>query len=485
MRACYVKSKDYLPFRRCLIVVRHLRFGRVGIGRLAVLGAAFCVTIVVVALVPHAGLIYELPAQRVALETTASLITLLAGFLILGRLRRNARINELALVAALAVIALSNILFGMLPMLTGSAIANPGVWAAIIGGSAGSLLFAVAAFVPRAGLRRPRQAQGLAAMGVLGILVLAVILSRVFGSGLPSAITPSAGPHADYDPVANPALAVVQITAAVLTVMAAAGYLRRSEGRGEEFSGWLAVAAVFAAASHVSDALYPAIYLPRVSLGDIFRFCFYVVLLAGLVREIWSYWQTLVSATLAEERRRIACDLHDGLSQELAFLTRNLSGLQGTADEETLRQLRVSVDRARLASRQAIDRVAAPARPAIADALTDAVGEVAERFGLNLELDLASGIGMAPARADALVRIACEALTNVARHSGSRQVSLVLRRDGGRVRLRVRDSGRGFDPAACRGGFGLRSMRDRARSVGGDLRINSQPGSGSQVEATL
>ncbi len=370
-------------------------------------------------------------------------------------------------------------------MLGGAATASATVWAAIIGRLAGSLMFAVASFLPRTILRRPRRAEGLAAVGVVGILVLTAVLSRLLGAGLPQVITPSAGPHIPSGLHVNAALAVVQIAAAVLAVTAAAGYLRRSEQLGDEFSGWLAIAAVFAAAAHGTYALYPSIYAPQVSLGDIFCLCFYGVLLIGSMREIWSYWHTLVMVTAAEERRRIACDLHDGLSQELAYLTRNLSGLQGTADEKTLRELRVSVDRARLASRQAIDRVAVPARPAIADALTDAAGEVAERFGLNLELDLASGIGMAPARADALVGIACEALTNVARHSGSRQVSLVLRRDGGRVRLRVRDSGRGFDAAACRGGFGLRSMRDRARSVGGDLRISSEPGSGSQVEATL
>jgi signal transduction histidine kinase len=423
--------------------------------------------------------------QQVALETTASLVTLLAGFLAFGRLRRNSRLDELALVAALAVIALSNVLFVMLPMLLGSATVNPAVWAAIIGWLVGTLLFAVAAFVPRVRLRRPRRAQGLAAIGVLGILVLTTVLPRVFGSGPARAITPSAGPHTHYALHVNTALAVVQILAAVLAVTAAAGYLRRFERLGDEFSGWLATAAIFAAASHVGYAFYPTIYSPQVSLGDIFRSCFYVVLLTGSMREIWSFWHTMASAALAEERRRIARDLHDGLSQELAYLGRNLSGLQGTAAEETLHQLQVSVGRAWLASRQAIDMIAAPSRPVIADALTEAAGEVADRFGLNLELDLASGIGMAPARADALVRIACEALTNVARHSGSRQVSLVLRRYGGRVRMRVRDSGHGFDTTVCRGGFGLTSMRDRARSVGGEIRISSQPGAGSQVEATL
>ena len=430
-------------------------------------------TTVVVALVPHVGLIYGQPAQQVALQTAASLITLLAGFLVLGRLRRNSRRNELVLVTALAVIVASNVLFVMLPVFMGPATANMAIWAAIIGRLAGSLLFAVAAFVPRVALLRPRRAERLAAAAIVGILALAVAIPHAFGAG----------------PQVNAGLAALQITAAVLSVTAATGYLRHSEQLGDEFSSWLAIAAVFAAAAHVNYAIYPSVYPPQLSLGDIFIFCFYVVLLIGSMREIWSYWQTLVSVSVAEERQRIACDLHDGLSQELAYLTRNLSGLQGVTDETTLRQLRGSVDRARLASRQAIHRVAAPARPEVADALAEAAAGVAERLGLDLDLDLdldlASGVGLAPAQADALVQIACEALTNVARHSGSRQAHLVLRRDGGRVHLLVRDPGRGFDTAASRPGFGLRSMQARARAVGGELRVTSAPGAGSLVEATL
>jgi signal transduction histidine kinase len=443
------------------------------------------VTTVVVALIPDADLIYGLPAQQVALQTAASLTTLLAGFLVIGRLRRNSRRNELVLVTALAAIAASNVLFVMLPMLMGPATANTAVWAAMIGRLAGSLLFAVAAFVPRVGLLHPRRTERLAAAGVLGVLALAIAIPRTFGAGLPQVMTMSAGAHSHRGLHVNAALAVVQIAAAVLSVTAAAGYLRRSEQLGDEYSSWLAIAAVVAAAAHVNYAIYPSVYPPQLSLGDIFMFCFYVVLLIGSMREIWSYWQTLVSVSVAEERQRIACDLHDGLSQELAYLTRNLSGLQGTADETTLRQLRVSVDRARLASRQAIHRVAAPARPEVADALAEAAAGVAERLGLDLELDLASGVGLAPAQADALVQIACEALTNVARHSGSRQAHLVLRRDRGRVRLMVRDPGRGFDTGASRPGFGLRSMQARARAVGGELRVSSAPGAGSLVEATL
>jgi len=437
-------------------------------------------------LVPHVGLVYGLPAQQVALETAASLATLLTGFLVFGRLQRSSGLNELVLVAALAVITLSSTIFVMLPLLTGSAATNATIWSAIIGRTVGGLLFAVAAFVPRVPLRRLRRALWLTALGVLGVVLLTAVLPRAFGSLLPQAITPpSPGRHVGYGLHGYPVLAGAQVVAAVLAALAAIGFLRRSERLGDEFSGWLAIAAIFAAASHLAYAPYPMIHSPQVTLGDIFRFCFYVALLIGSLREIRYYWHTLASMIVAEERRRIARDLHDGLSQELAYLTRNLSGLRGAADEKTLRRLQVSVERARYASRQAVDRVAARDRGAVADALTEAAGEVAERFGLDLDLDLAPDIGMAPARADALVGIACEALTNAARHSGSRKVSLILRRDGDRVRMRVRDSGQGFDTAACGGGFGLTSMRDRARSVGGELHISSEPGTGSQVEATL
>jgi signal transduction histidine kinase len=453
--------------------------------RLAVLAVVLTATTVIVALIPRADLFYGPSVQQVVLETTASLFSLLAAFLIIIRVRRNSCRSELVLATALAVIALSNVLFVMLPELIGPATANAAQWAAVIGRLSGSMLFALAAFVPPGALLRPRRAEAVAAVSAFGVVLLAAAIPHALGSDVPQAVTPPGVPGVSFGLHVAPALAVAQTVAAVLAITAAAHYLRRSQELGDEFSGWLAAAAVFAAAAHANYSLFPSVYPPMVSLGDIFSFCCYAVLLLASMREIRSHWHTLVTATLAEERQRIACDLHDGLSQELAYLTRNLSGLQGSADEKTLRQLRYSVDRARLASRRAVSRVVAPAHPEIADALTEAACEVAERFDLDLELDLAPGIGMAPERTDALVGIAREALTNAARHSGSRQVSLSLCRAGGRVLMRVRDSGRGFDPASPRGGFGVTSMRHRARSVGGDVRISSRPGVGSEVEAAL
>ena len=188
---------------------------------------------------------------------------------------------------------------------------------------------------------------------------------------------------------------------------------------------------------------------------------------------------------MLEERRRIARNLHDGLAQELAYLLRNLNSLDGPVDREMGTRLRQAAERAQLEVRLAIDSLAAPHSQSVDVAIAQAVSEVAARDHIKLELDVVPGIQLPATRAEALVRIACEAVGNAARHSGDRRVSLSLRREGSRVRLWVSDQGSGFDSAVPADGFGLISMRDRASSVGGDLRISSVPGHGTEVEATL
>ena len=129
--------------------------------------------------------------------------------------------------------------------------------------------------------------------------------------------------------------------------------------------------------------------------------------------------------------------------------------------------------------------MAAPSGQPFEVALAEAVTDVAERYHVELDLDLTCDIRLSAARREALVRIACEAVTNAARHSGADLVNLGLERDGSGVRLWVSDKGHGFDTAAPGGGFGLTSMRERAHSVGGELLVSSAPGHGSQVEVAI
>lgn len=89
------------------------------------------------------------------------------------------------------------------------------------------------------------------------------------------------------------------------------------------------------------------------------------------------------------------------------------------------------------------------------------------------------------ARVPVLLVCAVSGAITAAGHSGTVRVSLSLRRRESRVRLCVTDDGTGFDPAAPVDGFGFTSMRERASSVRGDLRISSVPGRNTEVEAMM
>jgi signal transduction histidine kinase len=453
---------------------------------LAVSAVSAAVTLTA-ALLPQLDFVYHRPSLHVALETAAPLIALLAGFLVFGRFLRRARLAELTLTCSLGALALSELAFVTGPALVEHVSQDLSVWAALAGRAFGAALFAVAAFVPRRRLHRPRFALAAAATATAATLLLIAILAVSFGGRLPDVPIAATAEGLRARPNLHPdaVLLASEVTVAVIYGLAAAGFLRRSERFRDEFFGWLAIAAVLAAASHVNYVLYPSLYSQFVSLGDAFRLCFYAVLLAGSTREIRSYWRALSEAAVLEERRRIARDLHDGLAQELAYLLRNLESLDGMVSKDIKARLRRAAERAQHEARLAINTLAAPRRQPVNVAIAEAVSEVAARHHIKLELDVVPGIRLPEPRAEAVVRIACEAVRNAARHSGAGRVSLSLQRQGSRVRLRVTDTGRGFDPAVPPDGFGLTSMREHASSAGGHLRISSVPGHGTEVEVTL
>ena len=81
------------------------------------------------------------------------------------------------------------------------------------------------------------------------------------------------------------------------------------------------------------------------------------------------------------------------------------------------------------------------------------------------------------------IRIAQEALSNVARHSQANTVEVLLSQVGGEMRLAISDNGQGFDGSAEGRGLGLRSMRERVQALGGDVEVTSAAGQGTTVLA--
>jgi signal transduction histidine kinase len=157
-------------------------------------------------------------------------------------------------------------------------------------------------------------------------------------------------------------------------------------------------------------------------------------------------------------------------------------------DDDLLHRIRAAAERASLESRQVIAALATPADEPLEAVVERVAHEAAARHGADVELDVARGMQLDPARTEALVRITGEAVANAARHSGVGLVRVVVDWRRGRPCLHVIDRGVGFDDtpgSGTAGKFGLTSMRERAGSVGADFRIVSRPGSGTRVEVSF
>jgi signal transduction histidine kinase len=253
---------------------------------------------------------------------------------------------------------------------------------------------------------------------------------------------------------------------------------------------WLAVAAALRVFAGIDYAFSPSLDRGWVYTGDAFRIGFYIALLAGAAGEVGRYWQASREAAVLDERRRIARDLHDGLSQELAFIVRRAKrALEGKARPADTVQIAHAAERALDESRRVIATLTRPLDEPLDVVLSEAVKGVADRVGVTVALALDPGVHVSAEAREALVRIAREAVTNAARHGDAGLVRVELENGTG-LRLRIVDDGRGFDAAATarqtsRGGFGLVSMSERAQAVGGVLHVASERGAGTTVEVEL
>ncbi len=206
-----------------------------------------------------------------------------------------------------------------------------------------------------------------------------------------------------------------------------------------------------------------------------------------------------------EERRLVAYDLHDGLIQLLVGVRLHLNNyllLRDRAPDEAQAALEQAVQELQQAIREG-RRLIQGLRPTVLDdlGLAVAVREMAEgmarEHGWQLTLELEVPRRLSFAVETTAYRIVQEALSNVRKHAQARQVLVRLWVEGERLFGLVRDDGQGFDleglesvqarPTAQRAGsgIGLRSMRERARLLGGVWRIESRPGQGTSVRFWL
>lgn len=208
------------------------------------------------------------------------------------------------------------------------------------------------------------------------------------------------------------------------------------------------------------------------------------------------------SARLArvEERTRIAREIHDTLAQGLTAIALDIEGGLHHLEGDPARA-RGRLERALTTTRDSLQEARRSVQdlrtlPLVGTPLPQALAALARAFtsehGVRVNVRTrGAAVASLPLRVEAeLYRIAQEALTNVLRHAAATEVLITLRVDPRGITLAIRDDGAGFVPAAVRretsaGGFGLTGMRERARLLGGQLRIASRLEHGTTVRALL
>jgi signal transduction histidine kinase/ligand-binding sensor domain-containing protein len=232
---------------------------------------------------------------------------------------------------------------------------------------------------------------------------------------------------------------------------------------------------------------------------------FYTLCVAGLALLAWQLYALRLRqvrarfAAVLQERNRIARELHDNLAQEILGVSVQL--------EIVTRLLNSSPD----AARSHLDRARSLVRSSMAEArryvwdlrsqslddrdLPAALAEMTRRLtaesGVHTQFEVGGTLRPLPKQVENnLLRIGQEAVNNAVRHAGANNISVRLVFDATSVRLNVKDDGRGFDPEAsgsngAGGHFGILGMRERAREMGGEVRVGSRPGEGCEVEVNV
>lgn len=366
--------------------------------------------------------------------------------------------------------------------------------------------------VPRPRLLALTPAIVLAAVALL-LTPLRDLLPPLIGSdGIEALLALTGAPTGAPDTTSRlPGITTLELAGVAMTVvlMIGAAVLFRTSfaRRGRESEAYLAVGLVIAAFAELQHAFYPSTYAGLVTASDVLRLLSYGILVLGIVAEQREDLRELREAYAAldrlrvteaeraalEERHRLAREIHDGLAQQLWFTKLKFERLSGSLDEESrplASEVGQSLDAAIVEARSAMVtmRSSLEADLPLVDMLGRAVDDFEQRSGLPVRFTPGAGLpGALPPRQQVeLLRVVQEALTNVTKHADATMVRLRAEATGRELIVAVTDNGIGFDPGRLsEGGMGLRGMEERARLMGGTLRVVSEPHGGTTVEVSV
>jgi NarL family two-component system sensor histidine kinase LiaS len=209
--------------------------------------------------------------------------------------------------------------------------------------------------------------------------------------------------------------------------------------------------------------------------------------------ELEQLLETRKELAVVEERNRLARELHDSAKQQAFAAAAQISGVRTlinrdpSAAEAHLIETQHIIDQLR----EELTNLIFELRPSMLEdqglgpALDNYAGEWSRHNGIAAEVRLANQRPVPIKIEQALFRIVQEALANVARHSKAGNVEIDLRYNRDHLILSLSDDGQGFEPNNSQTGFGLRSMNQRAEALGGNLTIDTVPGSGTTLTCKI
>jgi signal transduction histidine kinase len=452
--------------------------------RLRLAAFSLLATAAVVA-IPQLHAVYPSPTARAAVQMTNLLCGALLSYLFFGRFLRTGRLDDLLLANSLSVGVCGNLV--LLVVLVGD-LQSQGLsaWVPAAAQLLAGVATALAAFAPSRVVWWDRRTAVRRSALVAACITASMLVMIVKLPGIAWLPRPGTTGALSLQLFSGPTgVLVIQAVLTATSACAAIGFGRKADRDGDEFAHLLGLSFTLSAFARVNYLLMPSLYTQWVSMGDLFRMSSSVLMLWAAAREIRTYWDGVSVAATLEERRRMARDLHDGLAQELAYITRRVR--RGGADARVLADIGAAADRALVESRRAIAALSLPLDERFEVVLARTAEDIASRAGARVSVRVDPAVQIEREHADALIRIVCEAVRNATSHGHADHIDVELAA-GAERRLTVRDNGVGFaanGSAARAGGFGIVSMRERAAGIGGQLEVDSEPGAGTTVEVLL
>jgi signal transduction histidine kinase len=419
---------------------------------------------------------YELPHVRIVLDTAvmlaAAVVAVLAGI----RFSVDGRRLDLLLCGGFSAVAATMLAFAIAPVLGGQPLHRTEAWAGIGGRLFATTLIAAAPFSKRRTSARGR-ALGEMLVAVAIVLALAWGVAHQAGGSLPP-LSSRSGEEQSFLVIASLALQ------ALLSLVALVGFGLRFRARGNDLDRWLCLGATLAVFAELHTVFTPLLSSRYVSHGDFLRLLSYGVLLVGVWRAIRF---AEFGRAVAEERARVAREIHDGLAQYLFAVSTHATMLESGAErEKTLAQLKDAAAAAQQEARFAVLALSSAGGSAPFDsALRRYVDFLTADGQLDVDLEIQAGIRLAPDEQIEVFRIVQEGLGNARKHAGARRAGVRIGERSGERFVSVVDDGSGFDEQDIAAGQGLKNMRARAASIGGGFRLVSAPGRGTTLEVVL